>query len=766
MFFRLLMVLPVVLTFLPASIGPQAPLAAEPLCFPGVAGIADCIDAPFLDFWTRNGGLPVFGYPTGPALPDITELGPRNSQHFERYRLEAHPDAHAPYTVQLGRLGAERLSQLGRATEPRVGAASGCRFFAQTGHNVCDGFLSYWRSHGLELGDPGTSERESLALLGLPLTEPAVEVNSVGDRVLTQWFERARLEDHGGTILQGLLNIEAQAALTPVSPRPGFVTIAGNRLEQHGQQITLKGTNYYPAEHPWGFMWTEWDGPAVDRDLARARRELGINTIRVLVPYRTFEGWTDGKGNIPPQMIDRLRQLIQLAGHHQLKVIVTLFDWHDSIAAPGSIEESYDLRYLRTIVDVFKDDDRVLAWDLHNEPDNYGSWLGGNAPAVVDWLGRMADAIRVLDQRHPITVGVGRFESLWQSSPGGRTIAEISDIISVHEYTPGNLTKIAESIRGRTTKPVLLEEFGWASGPACRNVFWDQRYNLFLYYDEPSQYEVYRRALEIASSNGFVGTIGWWLQDPPATLSYAVDDQGHFGLYRRDGSAKPALAAFRTPRVPGLPSIATSALELTKVSYPPLAPAYQPRIFDDGLVLRGEFKYFWEFFGGEPVFGRPLTMAYRDHRGIVVQYFERARLELNEDHGPSRLDPLWPEGQKPEIYLDHVHLTPLGEQSLGGQAVPPVADPGLPGVRYFPATGHTLRGAFRSTWEQHGEQFYGPPISEEFDETHNGERIRVQYFKNWRFEQRGNGPIQYTPLGRDMLQTRQCPTPLNPHPSP
>lgn len=764
MFLRLLVLIPILVSLLPPTSRPSAPPAADPLCFPGISGINDCVDASFRDFWARNGGLPVFGYPTAPALPDQTELGPRTSQHFERYRLEAHPDAPAPYTVQLGRLGVERLAQLGRAPGPAVKPVSGCRFFAETGHNICGAFLQYWRGHGLELGDRSTTERESIALLGLPLTEPALEMNSAGDRVVTQWFERARLEDHSGTIRQGLLNVEAQVALTPPAPEPGFVAVVGNRLELRGQPVILKGTNYYPSAHPWGHMWLEWDGPTIERELARARRELGINTVRVLVPYRKSEGWTNGWGVVAPQMLDRLRQFIQIAGRHQLKAIVTLFDWHDSIAAAGTPEEGYDLLYLRTIVDAFKDDDRVLAWDLHNEPDNYGSWLRGEAPAVVDWLGRMADAIRGLDRHHPITVGVGRYESLWQPAPNGRTIAEISDIISVHEYTPGNLTHIAETIRGRTTKPVLLEEFGWASGPTCRNIFWDQRYQLYLYYDESSQYEVYRRALEITADHGFVGVVGWWLQDPPATLRYSVDEQGHFGLYRRDGTPKPALAAYRALRVPALPSQMTSAHELTVVeqNIPPLE--HQPRIFDDGIVLRGEFKYFWDFFGGEPVFGRPLTMAYRDHRGIIVQYFEQARLELNEEAESPGLNPLRPELQKPEIYLDHVHLTPLGQQALGAQAVSRVADPGLPGVRYFPETGHTLRGAFRTLWETYGAAFYGPPISEEFDETHNGQRVRVQYFMNWRFEQRGDGPIEYTPLGKDMLKTRPCPTPLNPKP--
>ena len=40
------------------------------------------------------------------------------------------------------------------------------------------------------------SERESLALFGYPISAAQVETNSSGERVLTQWFERARFEYH------------------------------------------------------------------------------------------------------------------------------------------------------------------------------------------------------------------------------------------------------------------------------------------------------------------------------------------------------------------------------------------------------------------------------------------------------------------------------------------------------------------------------------------------------------------------------------------
>ena len=732
----------------------STPSRPEPLCFPGVPDIVDCIEPLFRSYWERNGGLPVFGYPTGPALPEETTGAVRTVQPFERVRLEAHPDAPAPYTVQLGRLGAERLAQLNRAPGPAVAPAGGCRFFAPTGHNVCGAFRIYWEAHGLDLSDQGISERESLALLGLPLTEAAVEVNSSGDRVLTQWFERVRLEQHGDSaaearVLQGLLGVETEAALTPVAPRPGFVEVQGDKLVQQGQPIFLKGTNYYPAAHPWSYMWTRWDGPLVARELLRARRELGINTVRALVPYRYQEGWTDRAGNLRPEMLDRLREFVQIAGGYQIKVIVTLFDWHDSVAAAGSAAEEADLRYLRTIVDAFKDDDRVLAWDLHNEPDNYPNWGAGRGAEVVDWLGRMADATRAIDRRHPLTVGVGRHTSLWLPAPNGRTIADISDIISVHNYDAANFVPMIEAVRARTAKPLLLEEFGWASGPECRG----------LYFDEPTQLYMYRQALKLADRNDLVGMLGWWLQDPPATLSDSADENGHFGLYRRDGRPKPAIGPFRDLRVPALPSSTMSARELTVVPPPAVPPVYQPLVFDDGLVILESFKHFWNFFGGEAVFGRPLTLAYRDQAGKLVQYFQRARFELNESEHVQPIDPDWAEGQTPEVYLDRVHLTPLGEQAAVGRTFARVADPRRAEVRYFPQTGHTLSGAFRALWETRGEIFFGPPISEAFDEVIDGRRTRVQYFTHWRFEQAGDGPVRLTTLGEDALRTRQCPRP-------
>ena len=80
----------------------------------------------------------------------------------------------------------------------RVAAsAPGGRYFATTGHSLSGPFRAYYETHGLNLGDRGTSDRESLALFGYPLTEPFTEINPDSGALLqVQYFERARMEYH------------------------------------------------------------------------------------------------------------------------------------------------------------------------------------------------------------------------------------------------------------------------------------------------------------------------------------------------------------------------------------------------------------------------------------------------------------------------------------------------------------------------------------------------------------------------------------------
>ncbi|WP_152976576.1 bifunctional metallophosphatase/5'-nucleotidase [Herpetosiphon geysericola] len=186
------------LTLLAGSIGQAAPTkAAEQLCF-DQPGVVECIAPEFRDYWEKNGGLPVFGYPQTAAYEEATPEGKFLVQYFERQRLEYHPETPAPFTILLGRINDEVLLRENRVWRdfPAAPQANGCQLFSETGHSVCGEFLKYWNSQGLDLGENGITYGESLALWGLPLSDPQEEINIDGDKVVTQHFERARMEWH------------------------------------------------------------------------------------------------------------------------------------------------------------------------------------------------------------------------------------------------------------------------------------------------------------------------------------------------------------------------------------------------------------------------------------------------------------------------------------------------------------------------------------------------------------------------------------------
>ncbi|MCS6882817.1 MAG: hypothetical protein RMK84_09750 [Oscillochloridaceae bacterium] len=67
-------------------------------CFPETG---HCISGPIRQFWERNGGLAVFGFPLGPQQEEFIEGKRIQAQWFERNRIELHPENQPPYNVLL-----------------------------------------------------------------------------------------------------------------------------------------------------------------------------------------------------------------------------------------------------------------------------------------------------------------------------------------------------------------------------------------------------------------------------------------------------------------------------------------------------------------------------------------------------------------------------------------------------------------------------------------------------------------------------------------
>src|SRR5262249_54796447 len=89
------------------------PTAAAPAsqCFPETS---ECASGTFLQFWNGNGGLSVFGSPSGEMGGEQAPEGASNTQWSERERFEEPPETRPPYNVLLGRLGDELLRRQGR----------------------------------------------------------------------------------------------------------------------------------------------------------------------------------------------------------------------------------------------------------------------------------------------------------------------------------------------------------------------------------------------------------------------------------------------------------------------------------------------------------------------------------------------------------------------------------------------------------------------------------------------------------------------------
>lgn len=150
-----------------------------------------------------------------------------------------------------------------------------------------------------------------------------------------------------------------------------------------------------------------------------------------------------------------------------------------------------------------------------------------------------------------------------------------------------------------------------------------------------------------------------------------------------------------------------------------------------GPRVATEFETFYEQYGGERVFGLPITEAFQVNGGQQLQYFQAARFDYDAQVG-------------------QVVVFPLGMWELEGLTTyVPVTVEGDVSVRDFPASGQQVRGEFLTFYETYqAENWLGLPISSELEV----EGQVVQYFENGRLEYHpelpANEHIQVSFLGQ------------------
>ena len=289
---RVVMVLLLLMSFLFGAIttAPIATAQSDTRCF-GETG--HCISGSIRQYWERNGGLRVFGFPKSAAQQELVEGRMLTVQWFERDRLEIQPNG----DISAGRLGVRMLELLNAPWQfgGNQPTAKNCVTFAQTGYRICDAFASFWQKNG------------GLGRFGYPITGAfATTIN--GQSVTVQYFERRRFELHGGnTVMLGLLGNEIQTlqqqapplvyatpatATQPIISRNGQLAIGDKPFE-------VRGVNYIytTGEDPVICHAIQfgadgrcpWNMTNINADLDRFKAH-GVNTLRVFLNYYVFGG--------------------------------------------------------------------------------------------------------------------------------------------------------------------------------------------------------------------------------------------------------------------------------------------------------------------------------------------------------------------------------------------------------------------------------------------------------------------------------------------
>ncbi len=267
-----------------------------------------------------------------------------------------------------------------------------------------------------------------------------------------------------------------------------MVQIKGQQFYLANQSFFPKGINYYPQKTPWTFFWSKFDTEIISKDFALVQ-SLGFNTLRIFVNFHDFN-----KGNVSIEQMGKLRQLLDIAQKHHLKVIVTLFDFlgdYRLLNFPATD------RQLETLLTTFREHPAILAWDLKNEPDL--DFKYHDIADVQEWLQWILKRAKIYDPNHLLTIG-------WAYPENADFLGKELDFVSFHSYkSPEELAYGIEVLRKKMgEKPLILEEFGLSTYRG----FWAP-----FGKNEEEQSTYFAQIREVLRKKGNIPYIAWTLYD-------------------------------------------------------------------------------------------------------------------------------------------------------------------------------------------------------------------------------------------------------------
>ncbi len=310
---------------------------------------------------------------------------------------------------------------------------------------------------------------------------------------------------------------------------------AGSDLRRLDVPRELRVVSYFPSDAGWTQMWEPWRPERIAADLRRLRG-LNANTVRIVLPAH-FLGYPQPE----QRYLERLREFVGLAAGRGLHVQLTLFDWwgeyHD--VAGSKI-------WARAVLEPYVGDARVAFVELRNEIDT------GNAEALA-WARELMPWLRgLLRGRTPVTVSVGGMTPVrdLRALAAGLPAAARPDFFNAHYFTGGGelAQRVFAELRAvAAPTPLWVGEIGY---PTSTTISGFAGTPLTPSSQEAAQAHYFRLCFTALARLGLPAPGLWILDDFAAGAIPDSDVDGrepeyHFGLFRQDGSAKPAAAVIR-----------------------------------------------------------------------------------------------------------------------------------------------------------------------------------------------------------------------------
>ncbi len=254
----------------------------------------------------------------------------------------------------------------------------------------------------------------------------------------------------------------------------------------YAQQPWLVGADFIPSDainELEMFQAATFDPALIDKELGMAE-SIGMNTIRVFLQDQLWQ--QDSQG-----FTQRLNSFIGIAAKHHIRPLLVLFDscWesnphlgpqhppipgvHNSgwVQSPGkarlqdrSVEPQLK-GYVVGIVGAFAKDDRILGWDIWNEPDNRGGDKVEDVAAKVQRVDALLPKAfawaRSVHPIQPLTSGVwtGNWDDPAKESQTTQIQLRESDIITFHDYGwPEEFEARIKSLQAQG-RPIICTEY-------------------------------------------------------------------------------------------------------------------------------------------------------------------------------------------------------------------------------------------------------------------------------------------------------------------